>query len=104
ARLVALARRIAPGRDSPPRRAGAGRHLPRAQPLRGHSGTLAQASALSDDCILSGSCSEPLGAELRDPLLGLEVHVDQPEPIAVAVDPLEVVLGAPVELAVYRYT
>src|SRR5262249_23632838 len=48
--------------------------------------------------------SEPLCAELRRPLECLEVDVDQPETVAVAVDPLEVVLGAPVEVAVDRHT
>jgi hypothetical protein len=37
---------------------------------------------------------EPFGAEFRDSLLGIEVDVDDPEPIAVPVDPLEVVLRA----------
>src|SRR5262245_42804920 len=32
--------------------------------------------------------AEPLGAQLRYSLLRLEVHVDQPEAIAVAIDPL----------------
>jgi hypothetical protein len=47
--------------------------------------------------------SEPLGAELRNALLGLEVDVDQPEPVAEAIDPLEVVLRAPEEVAVHRH-
>lgn len=45
----------------------------------------------------------PLGADLRDPPLRPDVHVDQAGPVSVAVDPLEVVLRAPVEVAVHRH-
>ena len=47
--------------------------------------------------------SEPLGAELRDPLLSLEVDVNQPEPIAVAIPPFEIVLRAPEEVTIHRH-
>ena len=42
-------------------------------------------------------------AELRGPLERLEVDVDQPEPVAEAVHPLEVVLGAPEEVPVHGH-
>jgi hypothetical protein len=40
--------------------------------------------------VLAGRLPEPLGAELRLALQGVEVDVDQPEPVAKAVCPLEV--------------
>jgi hypothetical protein len=58
---------------------------------------------ISDDRILLCSLTAPLGAELRDPLQRVEVDIDQPEPAAVAVDPLDVVLGALEEIPVHRY-
>lgn len=46
--------------------------------------------------------AEPQRAQLGRSFLGLEVHIDQPEAVAVAVDPLEVVHRAPVEAALER--
>src|SRR5437899_7014174 len=46
----------------------------------------------SDHRVAPGRLAEPLRAELRRALLRLEVHVDQPEAVAVAISPLEVVL------------
>src|SRR5215212_183907 len=46
---------------------------------------------------------EPLRAELGLALEGVEVDVDQAEAVAVAVDPLQVVLGAPGEVAGHRH-
>src|SRR5262245_15926401 len=60
-------------------------------------------AASLDDGVLAGGVLEPLRTQLGDALLRLEVHVDQAEAVAVAVDPLEIVLGAPVEVAVYRH-
>src|SRR5262249_50041499 len=57
---------------------------------------------LSDDGVAPGCFTEPVGAELRSPLERVEVDVDEPEPVAVAVDPLEVGLRAPGEVAVPR--
>src|SRR3712207_6294918 len=54
----------------------------------------------SDDGVPPRGLPEPFGAELRDPLLGVEVDVDHAEPVAEAGVPLEVVLRAPVEVAV----
>jgi hypothetical protein len=48
--------------------------------------------------VLAGRLLEPLGAELRLALQGVEVDVDQPEPVAKAVYPLDVVLDAPQEM------
>ena len=48
--------------------------------------------------VLAGRLLEPLGAELRLALQAVEVDVDQPEPVAKAVYPLDVVLGAPQEM------
>src|SRR5215471_13106077 len=47
--------------------------------------------------------AEPLRAKLGRPLLRLEVHVNDAEAIAVAVDPFEVVLCAPEEVPIHRY-
>src|SRR5262245_2083490 len=47
--------------------------------------------------------AEPRGAHLGHPLLRLEVHVHQPEAIAVSVVPLEVVHRAPLEVALDRH-
>src|SRR5215475_10608374 len=47
--------------------------------------------------------AEPLRADLRRALLRLEVHVDQPEAVAEAIYPLEVVLCAPEEVPIHRY-
>jgi hypothetical protein len=44
--------------------------------------------------------SEPLGAELRPAFQSVEVDVDKPEPVPIAVDPFEVVLAAPEEVPV----
>jgi len=46
---------------------------------------------------------EPFGAELRDPFQGVEVDIDQPELGAEAIDPLEVVPGAPQEVPGHRH-
>src|SRR5690606_2672791 len=46
----------------------------------------------SHDGVAACGLAEPLGAELRRPLERVEVHVDQAEPVAEAVPPLEVVL------------
>src|SRR5262249_19085261 len=51
--------------------------------------------------VLPRCLPEPLGAELRRPLQRLEVDVDQPEPVAEAVHPLEVVLRTPVKVPVH---
>src|SRR5262249_38208671 len=48
--------------------------------------------------------TEPLRAQLRCTLLRLEIHVDQSEAVAVAVDPLEVVLGTPQEVPAHWHT
>jgi hypothetical protein len=58
---------------------------------------------ISDDRVLLFGLTEPLGAELRDPLQRVEVDIDQPEPAAIAFDTLEVVFGAPEEVPVHRY-
>src|SRR5215472_6742189 len=50
-----------------------------------------------------GGLTEPLRAELRCPLLSLEVHVDQPEAVAIPINPLEVVLCTPVEVTMHWY-
>src|SRR5262245_45553728 len=47
--------------------------------------------------------AKPLRAELRRAFLSLVVHVDQPEAVAKAVDPFEVVLSAPQEIPTHRY-
>src|SRR5262252_11096908 len=46
--------------------------------------------------------AEPRGAQLGCPLQRLEVHVDQPEAVAVAINPFEVVLCAPEEVSIHR--
>jgi hypothetical protein len=56
------------------------------------------ASLSSYHGVLAGCLPEPLGAELGLALKGVEVDVDQAEPVAEAVHPLEVVLGAPQEV------
>jgi hypothetical protein len=43
--------------------------------------------------VSSGRFAESFGAALWDSLLGVEVDVDQPEPVGEAVHPFEVVLG-----------
>src|SRR5262245_58236576 len=53
--------------------------------------------------VAPGRLTEPLGAELRCPLLRREVDIDEPEAVAVAVEPFEVVLRAPEEIPVDRY-
>jgi hypothetical protein len=45
--------------------------------------------ATSDHGVPPGSLTEPRGAEFGRALLRLEVHVDQAEPVAIAVHPLE---------------
>src|SRR5262249_32679589 len=54
--------------------------------------------------VLPPRLAEPLCAELRRPLRRLEVDVDQPEPVAEAVHPFEVVLRAPVEVPVHGHS
>src|SRR5262245_29735870 len=44
---------------------------------------------------------KPLRAQLRYALLGLEVHVDQAEAVAVTINPFEVVLRTPEEVSVH---
>src|SRR5215510_13578834 len=56
---------------------------------------------LLDDRIAPRRFTEPLRAELGDPLLRLEVHVDQPEAIAVPINPFEVVLRTPVKIPIH---
>src|SRR5262249_16880966 len=46
---------------------------------------------------------EPGGAQLRRALLRLEVHVDQPEAVAVPINPFEVVLRTPEEVPLHRH-
>src|SRR5829696_2021220 len=59
-------------------------------------------SVISDHRVLPCRLAEPFCAELRNPLLGLEIDVDEPEPVAEAVHPLEVVLGDPEEVTIHR--
>src|SRR5262245_8939324 len=54
------------------------------------------------DGVAPGRFAEPSRAELRCPLLRLEVHVDQAEAVAVPGGPLEVVHQAPLEVAFDR--
>jgi hypothetical protein len=65
----------------------------------------AQAGANSTHTTAFWRAASPNHWALRfgDPLLGVEVDVDQAESVAEAVHPLEVVLGAPEELPVDRY-
>lgn len=48
--------------------------------------------------------AKPSGAHFWRPLLCVEVHVHQPEPVTEAGRPFEVVHRAPVEIAFDRYT
>src|SRR5262245_7373132 len=57
----------------------------------------------SHHCVFPRGLPEPFRAEFRLSLERVEVDVDQSEPVAVAVDPLEVVLGAPEEVAVHGH-
>src|SRR5690606_32453718 len=57
----------------------------------------------SDHGVLACCLPEPRGAELRDPLLRLEIDVSQAEPVTEACVPFQVVLRAPVEVAVQRH-
>src|SRR5690606_23300460 len=52
----------------------------------------------SHDGVLACGLAEPPGAELGRALLGLEIDVDQPEAVAEARGPFEVVHRAPVEI------
>src|SRR5262245_8461167 len=47
--------------------------------------------------------TEERRAQLRHAFLRLEVNIDQPEAVAVAINPFEVVLCAPVEVPIHRY-
>src|SRR5262249_15229873 len=59
--------------------------------------------AISDNCVMPCGLPEPLRAELKGAFQGVEVDVDQAEPVAEAGEPFEVVLGAPVEVPVHRH-
>src|SRR5215471_8180678 len=63
-----------------------------------------RALGASDDRVARHGLAEPSGTTFRRALLRLEVHMDEPEPIAEAVDPFEVVHQAPVEIALYRHS
>src|SRR5215831_8534720 len=54
-------------------------------------------------CVLPGRFPEPLSAQLRDSLQRVEVDVDQPEPVAETVNPLEIVLRTPEKVPVHRH-
>src|SRR5215510_14004699 len=56
------------------------------------------------DCIAARCFAEERRAQLGRPLQRLEVHIDQPEAIAVDINPFEVVLRAPEEVPIHRYT
>src|SRR5262245_47021368 len=53
--------------------------------------------------VLPCRLAKPIRAELGRTLLRLEVHVHQAEPIAVAVDPLEIVHRAPLKVALHGH-
>jgi len=53
--------------------------------------------------ILPRGFPEPLRAQLRDPLQRVEIHIHDPEPVAEAISPLQIVLGAPQEVVVHRH-
>src|SRR5262245_28255949 len=55
------------------------------------------------DCIAARCFAKERRAQLGRPLQRLEVHIDQPEAIAVAINPFEVVLCAPEEVPIHRY-
>src|SRR5262245_53910390 len=56
------------------------------------------------DCVAPRRFTEPLRAQLRRPFLRLEVDIDDPEAVAVAVNPFEIVLGAPEKVPTHRYS
>src|SRR5690242_18068922 len=77
------------------------------QPWIIHPGGGEPAPAIVDGSVggshdgVAGCClAEPVGAELGGALPGVEVDVGQAEAVAESVGPFEVVLGAPVEVAV----
>src|SRR5262245_63033210 len=70
-------------------------------PLGMHRARLVQPQNSSNDGVASCRFTKPLRAQLRRALLGREIHVDQPEAVAVAINPCEVVLRTPEEVSVH---
>src|SRR3712207_3824089 len=71
----------------------------RGNPLRKTPGSC----RTSSHGVLPRTLAEECGAELRRPLLSLEVHVDDPEAVAVAGHPLEIIHHAPLKVALHRH-
>src|SRR5262249_48635378 len=53
-------------------------------------------------CVAPRRFAKPLRAQLRRALLRLEVDIHEAETVAEAINPFEVVLRAPVEVAIHR--
>src|SRR5215831_18940828 len=76
----------------------------RINPTKPNSSRIRGELALSShDRVAPCRLTEPFRTELRDPLLSLEVDINQSEAVAEAIGPLEVVLCAPEEVTIHRY-